>query len=1106
MTKRLLAMLALVLPCVAQATNALHFDGIDDYVQTPLTAGQIGVTFTVEAWVNVSDMGDLPILSTASTNGNSGMELHLVAGTLSLMVRSSNDSWIEFNTGSTTLSGRTHVAASFNGSVATLFINGTSIIPTATMSGDFIPGSELLRIGSRAGGASPFKGSISEVQVWSVVRSAIQIQGDMNGYTVAQPNQLAYYKLNQGTVGGNNTGITTAKDLVSTAYNGTLWNFALVGYSSNWVLGRAMEPALPSGTGSSSTPYEIDSLPNLLWLSMTNTVWSAGNEFKLMKDIDASDTKNWAAGSGFSPIGNNAMSFDGSFYGNGKVITGLTINRPSLDSLGFFGKVGATGQVDSLGLQGATVLGRTILGALFGVNSGTVTNSFVTEGTVTSADSVQLNIGLFGGKNNGSISNCYARGTVSATGLKSGTLVVVGGLVANNSGSISRSYTMGSVTASSIGANADAGGMIGFNSGVVSHCFSMDTLWATASSTYAIAGGITAWNNANGKISNSYATGPIHTNGQPNAAGGIAGITANLSTIDSSYASGQLISSAGSNFIGGLVGFSMGGTTNASYWDKNTTGMTNAFGTTADPSGGMSTAEMMTAASFSNWDLANIWMIYEGHTYPLLREFMTPLTVTAKSTATKVYDKITPNVDLVTYVPSTVNSTLLQGSLGAAETAVPVGDYSINPSLLYSSQLGYLITPVGSGILTITAAPLTITGIVVDNKVYDGTTVATVKGASLKGGVAGDDIALTLGTASFATKDTGTAKPVTITGSILSGLDIGNYSLVEPVGLTANITPKSIEVTGVTASNKVYDGTTSATLSGGTLSPLTGDVVTLTLGTGIFANKNVGTAKTVVATGFAISGVDAGNYKLNAQPAGLKANITPKSIAIEGVKASNKVYDGTTRATLSSGTLTPITGDVVKLTQGTGTFDDKNVGTAKTVAATGFAITGADAGNYSLSAQPTGLKANITAYPITVTADAKSIKKGDANVALTFTADDLFGSDVFTGALTREIGDGVGTYSILQGTLSAGSNYKITFEGADYVIASKLASIDPIVPQRSFTGRANTRIFNLQGAQAWSGVLDVIDGRFAMPNVGAGQWVVKLQLGNTTKMVNTVLR
>jgi len=148
----------------------------------------------------------------------------------------------------------------------------------------------------------------------------------------------------------------------------------------------------------------------------------------------------------------------------------------------------------------------------------------------------------------------------------------------------------------------------------------------------------------------------------------------------------------------------------------------------------------------------------------------------------------------------------------------------------------------------------------------------------------------------------------------------------------------------------------------------------------------------------------------------------------------------------------------------------------------------------------------ILPYPITVTAEAKSIKKGSANVPLTYNASALLDGDEFTGALTREKGDTVGTYKILQGTLSAGDNYKITFKNANYVIAPKTVAIDPVVPQRAFTGLTNAHIYNMQGVQVWSGELDVNEGKFTMPNIGTGQWVVKLQMRNATKTMNVIMR
>ena len=63
----------------------------------------------------------------------------------------------------------------------------------------------------------------------------------------------------------------------------------------------------------------------------------------------------------------------------------------------------------------------------------------------------------------------------------------------------------------------------------------------------------------------------------------------------------------------------------------------------------------------------------------------------------------------------------------------------------------------------------------------------------------------------FDTKDVGTGKTVTVSGLSLTGADAGNYILTPPT-TTANITAATLTVTGITASDKVYDGTTDATL------------------------------------------------------------------------------------------------------------------------------------------------------------------------------------------------------------------------------------------------------------------------------------------------------
>ncbi|WP_380941875.1 YDG domain-containing protein, partial [Sphingomonas floccifaciens] len=99
-----------------------------------------------------------------------------------------------------------------------------------------------------------------------------------------------------------------------------------------------------------------------------------------------------------------------------------------------------------------------------------------------------------------------------------------------------------------------------------------------------------------------------------------------------------------------------------------------------------------------------------------------------------------------------------------------------------------------------------------------------------------------------------------------------------------------------------------------------------------------------------------GNERCFTNERGGFAAITAAPLTVTGATVSNKVYDGTTQATLTGGTITAFGADVVTLTQGAGVFADKNAGTGKSVTVSGYALTGADAGNYTLT-QPTSLTA-----------------------------------------------------------------------------------------------------------------------------------------------------
>jgi len=179
----------------------------------------------------------------------------------------------------------------------------------------------------------------------------------------------------------------------------------------------------------------------------------------------------------------------------------------------------------------------------------------------------------------------------------------------------------------------------------------------------------------------------------------------------------------------------------------------------------------------------------------------------------------------------------------------------------------------------ITQASATISGLTANNKVYDALTAATVNSAAatVKGVFTGDAVTLVGGTASFADKNVGTAKAVTAKGFSLGGADAANYALTQPSGLTADITPASLTATGLTATGKVYDGTATATLSGGTLSGVLGNDVVRAALSGAFSDKNAGSAKSVKA-GAVLSGPDATNYTF-VSPSGISADITPKALS-----------------------------------------------------------------------------------------------------------------------------------------------------------------------------------------------------------------------------------
>jgi len=205
--------------------------------------------------------------------------------------------------------------------------------------------------------------------------------------------------------------------------------------------------------------------------------------------------------------------------------------------------------------------------------------------------------------------------------------------------------------------------------------------------------------------------------------------------------------------------------------------------------------------------------------------------------------------------------------------------------------------------------------------------------------------------------------------SVLVGMTISLPSVFAATELT---------VTGATAQDKVYDGLTNAVISmanATTNGVISGDDVQVSNLVGWFATPGVGMDIPVTAA-LTLTGAHKDNYSL-AQPAGLTAAITKKTLTASLVPKISKMYDGNTGAALSPTNYTfsgLVSGETCTVTKTTGLYDSKNAGTGivvtVTLASTNFADYGSSgflANNYVLPGSATGAVGEITKKSLRLT-------------------------------------------------------------------------------------------------------------------------------------------
>ena len=451
------------------------------------------------------------------------------------------------------------------------------------------------------------------------------------------------------------------------------------------------------------------------------------------------------------------------------------------------------------------------------------------------------------------------------------------------------------------------------------------------------------------------------------------------------------------------------------------------------------------------------------------------------------------------------NATFADKNVGTAKT-VTVGMVlqTGGPTLLGTDSGNYVF--VMNDLKTtadITPKTLTVSGITANNRVYDGSTDVTLNTSGLvKGGlVAGDDVTVSV-TGAFVDRSANNAKTVNLT-SMFGGADRANYTVIDQATTTATISPKPLSVSGLSSANKVYDGTTTAIVSGtatladaitaGTGSstdgkPYAGDQLTVTgPATGDFNSKGVLTASAVSFSGLQLGGAEAANYTLLNHPT-VASIITPRTLDVTAL-VGPKTYDGSSAATAAL-SLSGLLGSDAVVVNGTTTLSGRTAGT-QTATTTGLALTGPDAGNYALAADsvPAGT-VDVARAPLTVTGEVTSRVYNAQTQTNTYTLTGLAAGESATvsgSAQARNVSQGT-VADALQIQADSGTdlnNYSLTIRNGSLTIAPLTVTATALVGPKTYDGSsAATAALSLSGLLGSDAV--VVNGTTTLSGKTAG--------------------
>lgn len=300
-------------------------------------------------------------------------------------------------------------------------------------------------------------------------------------------------------------------------------------YTYTVSLAAAKDPGYTvSEDGKTYEVYNAEGLKNIA--ELVNEEWKLGINITLTDNIDLTDI-DW------TPIGkDDNKAYTGTFDGNGKTITGLTVTG-SYKYAGLFGDIDENGTVKNVVLEGVQITSDNSSGYAGGVAGdswGTIENCSV-SGSVSGTTFAG---GVVGSQWGGSITGCNSSATVKG-------VIFAGGIAGetNSGASLTGCYATGDVTVENDGTNnSHAGGVVGYNGGgTLTACYATGSVTGSGSGTIYV-GGVTGSNNLGILTACYHAKGDV--SGPTGTTGGVAG----------------------RNFKGSMSG---GGIITACYWGGN---------------------------------------------------------------------------------------------------------------------------------------------------------------------------------------------------------------------------------------------------------------------------------------------------------------------------------------------------------------------------------------------------------------------------------------------------------------------------------------------------------------------------------------------------------